>query len=117
MQCQSTNRMLSYYAKLLLVFSIVLLVCGISLEVKESSKSKPSRVIQIINQEEDENVSVTPFDGTEVVSNDNTEVDSKVQNNVADENDSNLSISEKNQKLQTEIQNTYFFFNLITLNE
>ncbi len=99
MHSQQANRMISYYAKLLLLFSIILIIYGISLEF--NNRSRYSSPVRNKNNPQDfDGVFVTPVDGSEVVSNG----EANVQGNVVGDD---TSIDQMNSLLRKEIEDTY----------
>ncbi|MBQ6404739.1 MAG: hypothetical protein IJJ63_01675 [Bacilli bacterium] len=97
----------NYYAKILIAVSITFILYGCFLEFGSISKvfDPVKEVIPIDNQEESI-VSITPVDGSEVVTDSTTS--SQDENNIPQPSvDLNTLISEKNDSLRKEIENQF----------
>lgn len=97
----------NYYAKILIVVSITFILYGCFLEFGSINKvfDPVKEVIPIDNQEESI-VSITPVDGSEVVTDSTTS--SQVDNNIPQPSiDLNTLISEKNDSLRKEIEKQF----------
>lgn len=92
------------FARILMAISITLLFYGIFLDIQDSKKLvDPVKDTTIINGNENQ-VSITPSDGNEVIgTNDN--VNANINSNT--NNQDNLSIDEVNDKLRKQIENKY----------
>lgn len=97
----------NYYAKILIAVSITFILYGCFLEFGSINKvfDPVKEVIPIDNQEESI-VSITPIDGSEVVTDSTTS--SQDENNIPQPSvDLNTLISEKNDSLRKEIENQF----------
>jgi len=102
MHNQQVSRTLSFYAKQLLIFSIILIFAGVVLEFTSRNKLIDPLLITPSDQKND-SVSVTPVTGNEVVSNENGEETSETQKAVSPAK----TIEEINDMLRDEIQKIY----------
>lgn len=94
------------YAKVVFAFSIALLVYGIFLEYEDSKKLiDPINDVTTVKQDDDNSVSITPSEGSEVVSNDNSNNNSN--NNTVQNNTTVSTLDQTNDKLRKAIQDRY----------
>lgn len=100
MHNQNLDRMISYYAKMLIVVSITLLSYGIFLQINTTPKLSNLP----IDEQDEKTISVTPVDSYD----NNTIFDEeKIESNAIDETNSNKSIEEINNQLRKKIQDNY----------
>jgi hypothetical protein len=95
-------------AKVLMVISITLLIYGVVLNLTTSHTLDPIKDVEVVNPEEN-TISITPSDGSEVVSDgeSNNSNKSTNTNNRINKDDSISSIDKKNEILRKEIEKEF----------
>ncbi len=106
MRNKQLNSLLSYYAKLLLITSIIIISYGIFLQVRETSRF--TRTITNIEENEDTySVSVTPVDEKSKIYNHNNSKKQNYQTRTSAEILPIPKMAEKNEILRKEIESKY----------
>ena len=95
------KRKMSDYAKIFFVSSITLFAYGLGLQIYQNLKpTDPVKDVNVVNGD-DSSISITPSDGSEVVSHDSS--DDNIQNNTYD----TATLEKLNDNLRKSIQKTY----------